>query len=125
MPPIRNEPASSRQPASAAGDVETNDIEDGARYRAPALEKGLDVLELLVASTRPLTMTEICQRLNRSQGEMFRMVQVLIARGYLGPALAGDGYVLTDRMFSMALRQPPVQSLVELALPAMRTLAME
>jgi DNA-binding IclR family transcriptional regulator len=98
--------------------------EDGARYRAPALEKGLDVLELLMTSARPLTMTEICQQLHRSQGEMFRMVQVLIARGYLEPDPAGDGYVLTDRMFSMAMRQPPVLGLVEAALPVMRKLAM-
>jgi len=98
--------------------------EDGARYRAPALEKGLDVLELLMTSVRSLTMTEICQRLHRSQGEMFRMVQVLMARGYLEPDPAGEGYALTDRMFSMAMRQPPVQSLVEVALPVMRALAM-
>lgn len=110
--------------ATARADDAANDGDEGARYRAPALEKGLDVLELLMTSARPLTMTEICQQLGRSQGEMFRMVQVLIARGYLEPDSLGDGYVLTDRMFSMAMRQPPVQSLIEVALPAMRTLAM-
>jgi DNA-binding IclR family transcriptional regulator len=94
------------------------------KYRAPALEKGLDVLELLVAEARPLTMTDICQRLRRSQGEMFRMVQVLQARGFLEQDGATDGYFLTDRLFSMAMRHPPTQSLVEVALPRMRALAM-
>lgn len=94
-----------------------------AKYRAPALEKGLDVLELLVAEARPLTMSDICQRLRRSQGEMFRMVQVLHARGFLAQDHATDGYYLTEKLFSMAMRQPPIQNLVEVALPRMRTLA--
>lgn len=83
------------------------------------------MLELLVAEARPLTMSDICQRLRRSQGEMFRMVQVLQARGFLEQDNATDGYYLTDRLFSMAMRQPPMQSLVEVALPRMRTLAMQ
>jgi len=124
MPKIDDNAVAAQQAVSAVGDLPPGDRDDVSRYRAPALEKGLDVLELLMTSARPLTMTEICQRLGRSQGEMFRMVQVLIVRGYLAPDPAGDGYVLTDRMFSMAMRQPPVQGLVEVALPVMRTLAM-
>ncbi|MEO5597853.1 MAG: IclR family transcriptional regulator [Novosphingobium sp.] len=96
----------------------------GTRYRAPALEKGLDVLELLVAEGRAMTMTDICQHLGRSQGEMFRMVQVLQSRGFVDQDRASDGYVLTGKLFSMAMRQPPVRSLVEIALPEMRKLAM-
>ncbi|SFF72961.1 transcriptional regulator, IclR family [Novosphingobium sp. CF614] len=95
------------------------------RYRAPALEKGLDVIGLLVDVGRPLTMTEICQRLRRSQGEMFRMVQVLQARGFVEQDRATDAYYLTDLLFTMAMRQPPTQSLVEVALPRMRKLAMD
>ncbi|ABD26870.1 transcriptional regulator, IclR family [Novosphingobium aromaticivorans DSM 12444] len=95
------------------------------KYRAPALEKGLDVIALLVDVGHPLTMTEICQRLGRSQGEMFRMVQVLQARGFVEQDRATDGYYLTDLLFTMAMRQPPTQSLVEVALPRMRALAME
>lgn len=97
----------------------------GVRYRAPALEKGLDVLELLVAEGRALAMSEICQLLGRTQGEMFRMVQVLQNRGFVDQDAGGDGYVLTGKLFSMAMRQPPVYGLVELALPVMRNLAME
>ncbi|MET3470433.1 DNA-binding IclR family transcriptional regulator [Novosphingobium sp. 1529] len=97
----------------------------GNRYRAPALEKGLDVIELLVNSGRAMTMTEICQRLGRSQGEMFRMVQVLQARGFVEQDGANDGYYLTDLLFTMAMRQPPTQNLVEVALPRMRQLAMD
>lgn len=106
-------------------DTENTEVAAGdAKYRAPALEKGLDVLELLVTEARPLTMSEICQRLRRSQGEMFRMVQVLQSRGFLDQDEASGGYFLTDRLFTMAMRQPPTKALVEVALPRMRQLAM-
>ena len=48
-----------------------------SRYRAPALEKGLDVIELLAAEKSPLNLSAISQRLGRSSGELFRMLQVL------------------------------------------------
>jgi DNA-binding IclR family transcriptional regulator len=95
------------------------------RYRAPALEKGLDILLLLNQEPKPLTLTAICERLDRSQGEIFRMVQVLQARGFIDQDSESDGYHLTDLLFSMAMRQPVTQSLVEVAIPIMRTLASE
>ena len=99
--------------------------ENSAKYRAPALEKGLDVLQLLNTERTPLTLSAICQRLGRSQGEIFRMVQVLQARGFIGQDPSTDGYHLTDLLFSMAMRQPMTQSLVEVAIPTMRALASE
>ena len=95
------------------------------KYRAPALEKGLDILQLLNDERSPLTVAAICQRLDRSQGEIFRMVQVLQARGFIEQDSKGDGYRLTDLLFSMAMRQPATQTLIEVAVPAMRTLAGE
>jgi len=93
------------------------------KYRAPALEKGLDNLQILNHESTPLTVTAICEHLDRSQGEIFRMIQVLQARGFIDQDPTSDGYHLTDLLFSMAMRQPATQSLVEVALPAMRTLA--
>src|ERR671924_391759 len=59
------------------------------RYRAPALEKGLDVIELLAAEKSPLNLSAISQRLGRSAGELFRMLQVLEFKGFI--TLADDG----------------------------------
>lgn len=72
-----------------------------------------------------MTMAEICNRLGRTQGEMFRMVQVLSFRGYLAQDKSSDGYYVSDRLFSMAMQQPRTRGLVELALPKMRGLAMK
>lgn len=95
------------------------------QYRAPALEKGLDILELLAAEHAPLALSAICQRLKRSSGEIFRMIQVLEMRGFISMDQKSDGYVLTDLLFSMAMQQPVTQSLVKLSIPIMRSLAAE
>lgn len=104
---------------------DSNLAENPGKYRAPALEKGLDILQLLNHEPKPLTLTAICERLDRSQGEIFRMVQVLQTRGFVDQDPESDGYHLTDLLFSMAMRQPITQSLVEVAIPIMRTLASE
>ena len=98
---------------------------DARRYKAPALEKGLDVLELLSTTAEPLTLGTIVARLGRSHGELFRMVQVLQFRGYLEQDPADGGYRLTDRLFSLGMQQPRMLGLVEAALPIMRSLALE
>jgi DNA-binding IclR family transcriptional regulator len=94
-----------------------------SRYRAPALEKGLDVIELLAAEKLPLNLSAISQRLGRSSGELFRMLQVLEFKGFITTADDGTGYVLTNKLFALAMAQAPVRSLVETALPIMRKLA--
>lgn len=96
-----------------------------SRYRAPALEKGLDVLELLAAEKSPLNLSAISQRLGRSSGELFRMLQVLEFKGFITSAENGAGYVLTNKLFALAMTQAPVRSLVETALPIMRKLSQD
>ena len=69
-----------------------DDAED-RKYRAPALEKGLDVLELLSAHGEPLTPSQMSATLGRSVSELFRMIQVLEFRGYIEQS--SGGYRLT------------------------------
>jgi DNA-binding IclR family transcriptional regulator len=96
----------------------------GAKYRAPALDKGLDILELMARETGPLTMTAIAAAIGYSKGEIFRMLQVLEERGYI--ARENDaGYALTNRLFMLGMERPPIKSLVETALPVMHRLAHE
>lgn len=93
------------------------------KYRAPALEKGLDVLELLAAHRAPLTLSQISAALDRSVSELFRMVQVLEFRGYVGPAPKGDGLVLTNKLFALGMTRAPAKDLLEAAMPRMRQLS--
>lgn len=111
---------SSPQKAAAA-----NAAAKTSRYRAPALEKGLDVIELLAAEKSPLNLSAISQRLGRSAGELFRMLQVLEFKGFITQAEHGAGYVLTNKLFALAMAQAPMRTLVETALPVMRRLAQD
>ncbi len=94
----------------------------GAAYTAPALEKGLDILELLAGESGGITQTAIAQRLARNTTELFRMLAVLERRGYVTRELDG-GYRLTLRLFALAHQQPPLKRLLTVALPAMQELA--
>ena len=94
-----------------------------SKYRAPALEKGLDVLELLASAKSPMTLSQISTRLDRSVSELFRMVQVLESRGYVGMAASGEGFELTNKLFSLGISRGPSQNLLASALPLMQTLS--
>jgi DNA-binding IclR family transcriptional regulator len=97
-----------------------DDIDD-RKYRAPALEKGLDVLELLAANGGPMTPSQMSSDLGRSVSELFRMIQVLEFRRYI--ELTPAGYRLSNRLFALGMAQAPVKSLTEAALPFMRDLS--
>ncbi|RDS83762.1 IclR family transcriptional regulator [Dyella monticola] len=93
------------------------------KYRAPALDKGLDILELLAGSRRPLSIAEISEGVGRSRGEIFRMLQVLEERDYIARGEGDVGYSVTPRLFRLGMEQPPVKSTIETAMPIMHRLA--
>ena len=100
-----------------------NDDRGAPRYRAPALEKGLDILELLADRPEGLSQTEIARTLDRSVGEIFRMLACLVDRGFITIQRPSDRYVLTLRLFELAHKHAPLQQLIASALPRMRELA--
>lgn len=89
------------------------------RYRAPALDKGLDILELLAEQPQGLTRGEIVKAMSRSPSEIYRMLERLVARRYVTRSPEGDRYALSLKLFVLAHRHPPVNRLVARALPAM------
>ena len=96
-------------------------VADSPQYVAPALDKGLDILEALTDAEHGLSMAEIAQQLQRSMSEIFRMVITLERRGWVTTD-HGDRYHLSSRMFELAHRNRPVRTLVEAALPAMQAI---
>lgn len=92
-------------------------------YTAPALEKGLEILELLADAKEPLTLVQIAARLNRSKSELYRMLAVLEAKGYLAREDGSDHFHITNRLFDLGMSVPPVGTLVEAAFPVMHRLA--
>jgi DNA-binding IclR family transcriptional regulator len=96
-----------------------------ARYRAPALDKGLDILEVLAAQSEGLTRTDLVRVLGRGPSEIYRMLERLVARGYVARTRDGDRYVLTMKLFQLAHRHPPLRRLIARAQPLMDAFARE
>ncbi len=89
------------------------------RYRAPALDKGLDILELLAQQPQGLTRAEIVKEMDRSASEIYRMLERLVARQYVMRSLSGDRYALSLKLFALANRHPPLNRMINQALPVM------
>jgi DNA-binding IclR family transcriptional regulator len=99
--------------------------EDGGKYSAPALDKGLDILELLSLATEPLTMGQIAERLSRSKGEIFRMLVALERRGYILRNGDSDRFEIGSRLFEMAMHVTPTRNLVATAMRHIERVAHE
>ena len=94
-------------------------------YPTPALEKGLDILELFAGTPGGLTVSEVARRLNRTVSEIFRMLLCLEQRGYLAQSANKERYQLTLRLFRLAQEHPPTKRLITEALPVMHWVAHE
>jgi DNA-binding IclR family transcriptional regulator len=79
MPSTPARPRGRRPSTGAVADAPSAD----ERYRAPALDKGLDILELLAAQPQGLTRAEIVKEMDRSASEIYRMLERLVARQYV------------------------------------------
>jgi DNA-binding IclR family transcriptional regulator len=90
---------------------------------APALEKGLDLLEALADEPAGLSQKAIADRVGRSVGEIFRMLGVLEQRGYVLRSGPGGQYRLTLQLFDLAHRNPPTRLLLQAAHDEMERLA--
>ena len=95
------------------------------RYRAPALEKGLDILEYLADQPVGRSQTEIGAALRRSQSEIYRMLACLEARGYVVKIQQTGNYRLSLRLFELAHRQSATVALRQAALLPLDALAEE
>lgn len=93
-----------------------------AGYQAPALDKGLEILEYLTDRSHPHAMAEIAKAVGRSRSEIYRMLVVLERRGYLERA-SDDRYQLSNKLFELGMRTPPLRNLHDVALPLMHRLA--
>jgi DNA-binding IclR family transcriptional regulator len=97
--------------------------EESNNYSAPALDKGLDILEVLCQSENGLTQQEIAARLGRNLGEIYRMLNCLVQRNYV--ANYGNVYTITTKLFQMSHHHPPTYRLLTEAMPIMEELSRE
>ena len=91
-------------------------------YSAPALDKGLDIIECLAAQRVPQTSAQIARALDRGQSELFRMLNALERRGYVHRDSVSGAYSLTLRLWELAHIHDPHEALVRAAREPMRVL---
>lgn len=92
-------------------------LQNKVEYRAPALEKALDIIELLCKSKQPLTKKEISINLDKTVNEIFRMLEVLKVREYVIHNEAQGTYELSLKMFELSNLHPPIKRLLRVANP--------
>lgn len=104
--------------------VKPEPLDAATRYATPALEKGLDVIELLAHQPAGLTKSQLARELNRTVSEIFRMLICLERRGYIAQ-VSEERYSLTLKLFQLVQEHPPTERLIVDALPVMKRLANE
>lgn len=96
-----------------------------SNYYVPALEKGLDLLETLAASPRPLSLADLSRSLARTSSEIFRMVDTLERRQYIIRDAATGAYRLSMKLYELSHVHSPVEQLTRAAADPMRELSLE
>jgi len=92
-------------------------------YSAPALEKGLDILELLSSSNSGLSQAEIAKTLNRTVNEIYRMLTILVSRNYIELNNESERYQLTYKLLQISSKHQPIKNLMPKSIPVMREIA--
>lgn len=85
----------------------------------PSVEKALDILEYLSTSKDGATMNELVEAMQRSMGEIYRIVIYLTERDYLRLDKASSRYSLSLRMFELAHCHDPTEQLIRNSVPLM------
>jgi DNA-binding IclR family transcriptional regulator len=92
-------------------------------YSAPALEKGLDILEYLATQRVSRTQQEIAKALDRSPNEIYRMLTCLLERGYISREDEAGGFRTTLKLFQLGHQTDAVARLRAAAIHPMEALA--
>jgi len=104
------------------GPSESESPKAGQNYQAPALDKGLEILEFLARHGEPHGLADLAKALGRSKNELYRMALVLERRGYI-ERTPDDRFLLTNRLFKLGMQTPPIRNLHDAALPLMHELS--
>jgi DNA-binding IclR family transcriptional regulator len=95
---------------------------ESAAYHAPAVDKALDIFELLSEASQGMSLTGIAAALGRTKQEIFRVLVCLQERGYLVRD-ESQFYRLSTKMFEIGSQHASTQFLVAHAMPHLERLA--
>lgn len=90
------------------------------KYKAPALEKGLAIIEYLALQPTAQSQSEIAIGLGKSPNEIYRMLASLEAKGYIHRDTISSKYSLTLKLYYLSHRHSFVEKLRSAALQPMK-----
>jgi len=92
------------------------------KYQAPALLRGLKILEVLAKSKEPLSLQELGTKLGLKPSNIFRMVYVLEEEFYIQKEKF-DKYALSPKLFSLGVQALNSYSLLDLVYPILKEIS--
>lgn len=92
-------------------------------YSVPAIDKGLDVFELLASSETSLSLTELAGALKQTPSAVFRILNRLENRSYVMRHPVSGRYRLSLKLFELAHTHSPVEHITTISAKPMRELA--
>ena len=95
--------------------MQSKDAKNLDKYSAPALSKGLDILEYLASEAQAQKKSDIARALDRSISEIFRMLVVLEQREYVAFDAHTERYTLTTKLFEISHQHPPIRRISSIA----------
>lgn len=98
-------------------------MQENKKYSAPALEKGLDILEYLSSKTMPVSQAEIASGIGKTANEIYRVLVSLEERRYIVRSEVSGKYRLSLKLYSLAHTHSPLERLREASALPLRELA--
>lgn len=93
------------------------------KYSAPAVERALDILEIMAKSDKSFTVTEMASLLDISVNSAFRIFNELMSKGYVVKNSADSSYDLTPKLYFLGSSIKNRVSYIEVAQPFMRNIS--
>jgi len=75
------------------------DLLEKKKYTAPAVERALDILELMAGNSKPYTVTELASTLSISTNSVFRILKELQTKNYIAKNDSDSTYELTPQLY--------------------------
>lgn len=98
------------------------DFPNHKRYRAPAVQKALEFLEIIAHSREEVTLSDLARRGGCSKGSVHGIARVLLERGVLVQLQGQRGFHLGPAIFDLAFSHWNVFQLRDLAEPYLAAL---
>ena len=104
------------------GAVTEQGVGESQRFRLPAVDRAMNLLELLASSRRGLTLSELSRKLRIPKSTTYYLVYTLVTRGYVQRTGSGQ-YSLGFRFADVASASTAGLNLSVLAKPHLRQIA--